>query len=135
MEAVQKVMDHPRVDVSDLEARLGTKYTAEALSALSDRFPGLRFIWLMGADNLASFHHWQRWREIFHSVPIGVIARPTDMAAARHSKAARIFSGARLGNRQSRLLPKASPPAWCLVNVPMLDLSSQAIRASGDWQR
>ncbi len=133
MEAARRLMQHPRVLVSDIEARIGTEYTAETLSVLSERFPGVRFVWLMGADNLTLFHQWKRWGQIFQSVPIGVIARPIDITPARHSKAARTFSSARLGNWQSLLLARASPPAWCLVNVPMLDLSSQVIRARGGW--
>jgi len=128
-------MRHPRVLVSDVEARIGTRYTAETLSALRARFPGVRFIWLMGADNLALFHHWERWPQIFRTVPVGVIARPVDITAARHSKAARTFSGARLENRYSMLLADTPAPAWCLVNVPMLDQSSREIRARGEWVR
>ncbi len=133
LKAARNIMRHPRVVVSDIETQLGTRYTAETLSLLATRFSGVRFIWLMGADNLTLFHQWERWREIFQFVPIGVVARPVDVTAARHSVAAKTFSNARLRNRQSRLLPQASTPAWCLVNVPMLDLSSSMIRAQGDW--
>ncbi len=133
MDAARGIIQHPKVVISDIESQAGTRYTAETLAMLNARFPGVRFIWLMGADNLALFHHWERWHQIFRTVPVGVVARPIDVTAARHSKAANTFSFARLGNRQSHLLPKASAPAWCLVNVPMLDLSSSAIRASGKW--
>lgn len=133
MDAARGIMQHPKVVISDIESQAGTRYTAETLAMLNARFPGVRFIWLMGADNLALFHHWERWHQIFRTVPVGVVARRIDVTAARHSKAANTFSFARLGNRQSHLLPKASAPTWCLVNVPMLDLSSSAIRASGKW--
>ncbi len=126
-------MRHPKVTVSDIEMKIGTRYTAETLGTLISRFPGVRFIWLMGADNLTAFHNWERWREIFEMVPVGIVARPADIIAARHSKAARTFSFARLGNRRSSLLPRASTPAWCLVDAPMLNLSSSAIRGRGDW--
>jgi len=79
-------MRHPRVLVSDVEARIGTRYTAETLSALRARFPGVRFIWLMGADNLDLFHHWERWPQIFPTVPVGVIACSVDIPAARQTE-------------------------------------------------
>jgi len=93
----------------------------------------VRFTWLMGADNLADFHRWERWGEIMQALPVGVIARPGERVAARTSPAARRFRAARLPVEAARLLPRAAAPAWCLVNVPMVDTSSSAIRARGGW--
>jgi len=124
------LMRHPRVVVTDIEARLGTRYTAETLRALQMRYPGVRFTWLMGADNLAQFHQWDKWREIMQRVPIGVIARPGDRLSARMSKAAASFADAKLPARASHRLPFATPPAWCFINIPMRDISSSAIRAA-----
>lgn len=126
-------MDHPRVRITDFEARAGTRYTAETIVALRLSYPGVRFVWLMGADNLAQFHRWQQWRWIMRTVPVGVLARPGDRLVARTSKAAQVFEGARLSGRASQLLAHAQAPAWCFINVPMVDLSSTAIRAQGDW--
>lgn len=135
MAAARALMRHPRVTVSDIEARLGTRYTAETLGALRARYPGVRFVWLMGADNLAQFHRWERWQEIAESVPVGVIARPGSRASARMAKAAGRYWRWRLPQEASRLLPRMAPPAWCFVNVPMSGLSSSAIRAGGGWSR
>ena len=55
---------HPRIDVTDLEYQLGTHYTYETVAYLVRRCPRVRFVWIMGADNLRSFHRWQRWRGI-----------------------------------------------------------------------
>lgn len=129
------LMQHPRVQVTDIEARLGTRYTAQTLAALQLRYPHVRFVWLMGADNLAQFHRWQNWRDIAARVPIGVIARPGDRISARMSPAARLFAQSRVAGRASYLLGRAEPPAWCFVNVPMSDASSTEIRASGGWRR
>ncbi len=74
MAAARAVMVHPRVEITDIEARLGTRYTAATLSALLPRYPGVRFVWLMGADNLAGFHRWDRWEWIMRQLPVGVIA-------------------------------------------------------------
>jgi nicotinate-nucleotide adenylyltransferase len=133
MHRAAQVMRHPRVVVTDIEATLGTRYTAETLEALFGLYPGVHFTWLMGADNLADFHRWERWDDIMRAVPIGVLARPGDRVAARMSPAARAFRFARLPGVRSRLLARSTAPAWCLVNVPMVDASSSAIRAAGDW--
>ena len=87
----------------------------------------------MGADNLVQFDQWQDWRWIMETVPVGVLARPGDRMAARTSKAARIYAGARLKGREARLLGQSQAPAWAFQNMPMRDVSSSAIRARGEW--
>ena len=135
MAAAQALMQHPRVKVSDFEARVGTRYTSETLAALIKAFPQHRFVWLMGADNLHQFHRWQDWRGIMDTVPVGVLARPRSRISARNSVAARAYRDARLPGHASRLLGQAKAPCWCFVNVPMMGVSSTAIRAKGDWSR
>lgn len=129
------VMNHPKVVVTDIEARVGTRYTAQTLRHLTARYPGVRFVWLMGADNLAQFDKWDSWRDIMERVPIGVIARPGSRTVARGAKAADIYARYRIPAEASHLLPDLSPPAWCFVNIPMLDISSSVIRARGEWAR
>jgi nicotinate-nucleotide adenylyltransferase len=126
------VMAHPRVVITDLEAQLGTRYTAETIARLQRIYPGVRFVWLMGADNLVQFHKWERWRDILRRVPMGVLARPGSGVAARLSVAARSFRVDRVARGEGLGARKA--PAWCFVNVPMVDLSSSAIRARGEWK-
>jgi nicotinate-nucleotide adenylyltransferase len=133
MARARAVMQDPRVTVTDIEARLGTRYTAQTLKALRACYPGVRFVWLMGADNLAQLHHWQDWEWIMESVPVGVLARPGDRISARMSRAARVYAQYRISGRASQILGRADAPAWCFVNVPMSAQSSSAIRAAGGW--
>jgi nicotinate-nucleotide adenylyltransferase len=133
MERARAVMQDPRVTVTDIEARLGTRYTAQTLLALNRAYPGVRFVWLMGADNLAQLHLWQDWRWIMENVPVGVLARPGDRISARMSPAARRYRQQRISGRASHLLACADAPAWCFVNVAMSAVSSSAIRAAGAW--
>lgn len=127
------VMVHPRVQVTGVEARLGTRYTAQTVKALQRLYPAQRFVWLMGADNLAQFHLWQDWKQIMGAVPIGVLARPGERISARMSRAASLYAPYRIPGRYSGALARADAPAWCFVNVPMMDVSSSAIRAAGGW--
>ncbi|MEY1556624.1 nicotinate-nucleotide adenylyltransferase [Yoonia sp. R2331] len=133
LQAARAVMQHPDVVVTDIEARIGTRFTAETLGALQQMYPGVRFVWLMGADNLVQFHRWQSWRQIMENVPVGVLARPGDRVPARLSKAARVYRCAKIPARGSRLLARADAPAWCFVNLPMNAQSSTAIRRRGEW--
>ena len=133
MARARAVMRDPRVVVTDLETRLGTRFTAETLERLRALYPGVRFVWLIGADNLGQFHRWERWEDILHMVPVGVLARPGWGVRGRMSKAARIYGGD-LVDRGEVLRTKRAP-AWCFVNLPMDASSSTAIRASGAWRR
>ena len=135
MAHARAVMQHPRVTVTDVEALIGTRYTAQTLAVLRRLYPRTRFVWLMGADNLAQFDRWQDWRQIVHSVPIGVLARPGQRMSARVAKCARVYDWARLPPSQSALLPRVAPPVWCFVNVPLRAVSSSDIRARGDWSQ
>lgn len=129
----REVMHHPRVVITDLEARLGTRYTAQTLRKLMARYPGVRFVWLMGADNLAQLHRWQDWDWIMQNVPIGVLARPGSGTRARRGRAAREYAADRVSERAAERLGHLPPPAWVLADVPMRKQSSSAIRAAGQW--
>lgn len=133
LEAARALMRHPRVTVTALEARLGTRFTAETLAVLQGLYPGVRFTWLMGADNLADIHRWEAWPTIFATVPVGVLARPGDPVWARTAKAARLHRAHRLPAASSQLLARSVPPVWCYLKMPMMDISSSEIRARGDW--
>lgn len=123
----------PRVRVTDLESRLGTRYTAATLRAVRRAYPGVRFVWLMGADNLAQFHRWKDWDEILETVPVGVLGRPGQIIDAGTSPAARRYAFARLSSRRAAALPWREAPAWCLLTGPMVNMSSTEIRARGGW--
>ncbi len=129
----RRVMRHPRVKVTALEVGLGTRATADTLDRLLALYPGVHFVWLMGADNLVQFHRWGRWRDILCRVPVGVLARPGSGVTARLSVAARTFRGAHVA--QGEGIGARRPPAWCFVNMPLNEASSSAIRAKGAWGR
>ncbi len=74
--SAKKAARGTRIRVTAIERELGTVYTVDTLKQLQARYPKLRFIWIMGADNLLQFHHWKRWRDIARTMPIAVIARP-----------------------------------------------------------
>jgi nicotinate-nucleotide adenylyltransferase len=126
----RRVARHPRIKVTAFEARLGSAYTAQTLAWLRQRRPEVRFVWLMGADNLASFHRWKDWRAIFRLMPIAVEDRPGWRYRAVASPAAAQFARFRIPEIQARQLPDLAPPAWCYLSGPLSKLSSTALRAA-----
>jgi nicotinate-nucleotide adenylyltransferase len=126
------VMRDPRVKITALEERLRTRATADTIDRLRAIYPGVTFVWLMGADNLVQFHRWGRWRDILRAVAVGVLARPGSGVAARLSVAARAFRVHRVARGET--LRGRQAPVWAFVNLPMNDASSTDIRARGGWR-
>lgn len=119
----------PRMIVSDIETRLGVRYTYDTLTALQMRFPRVRFVWLMGSDNLAGFHRWRGWRDILQRFPVAVVSRPGSLISSRFAPAAKRFAQARRPSRAAAELKRQSAPAWAYLRAPLHPHSSTAIRA------
>ncbi len=122
----------PVMIVSDFETRAGTQWTVDTLRALTARHPGVRFVWLMGSDNLASFHRWRGWTDIMRMMPMAVIARPGSLLESRAAPAARRFAGHRISSREARLLADKAAPAWTYLRAPLNPRTSTALRAARD---
>jgi nicotinate-nucleotide adenylyltransferase len=118
-----------RIEVTDFETDLPTAYTYATLAFLKSRSPLVRFVWIMGADNLAQMERWHRWREIFGLFPIAVVDRPGWRLKALSSKAARAYAGRRLPESEARMLAHTPPPAWVFLTGPLSRVSSTALRA------
>jgi nicotinate-nucleotide adenylyltransferase len=119
---------YPRITTTAIEAALGTSYTADTITALERRFPHTRFVWLMGADNLAQLPRWQRWVELMERVPIAVFDRPQSSLRALAGKAARRFAHARVSSDAARRLVEMEPPAWAFFHTRLDPRSATEIR-------
>lgn len=133
IEAAEAIIPDRKVTVTDIEAHLGTRYTADTLREMKKRYPAARFTWLMGADNLIQFHLWDDWRWIMEQFPIGVLARPGAQVKAGMSPAARRYRRWRLARTAASRLPTKKAPAWALMTGAMSPASSTEIRQRGDW--
>jgi nicotinate-nucleotide adenylyltransferase len=120
----------PRILVTDLESRLASsRYTADSLKALRRHFARLRFVWLMGGDNLVQIPKWQRWAEIFRTVPIAVFDRPSYSLKALSGPAAKRFARYRVPASDERRLAEMEPPAWVFFHTRLDDRSATRIRS------
>lgn len=118
----------PRIVVTGFEAALPAPYTIETIRFLQRRLPDVRFVWIMGADGLASFHRWQAWEEIAARVPIAVIDRPGMTLKAPFAKAARVLAPARVPEVEARTLAGRQAPVWVFLHGRRSPLSSTALR-------
>lgn len=128
--AARACASHPRIVVTDLEAAIGTRFTDDTIAFLRRRCPDARFVWLMGADNLAEFHRWRNWRQLARRLPIAVIDRPPMTFRALAAPAARRLENYRLGERRAAWLAMTPPPAWVFLHGIKSPLSSTELRKS-----
>lgn len=127
--AARRFVDDPRIEVTGLEARLGTRYTCDTLIRLRQRAPRAHFVWLMGADNMATIHRWHRWPEIFATVPVAVFDRAPYSFSCLASRAAIRFRASRLDQHKAMTLATRQPPVWTYIMGPRHPASATAIRA------
>ncbi len=130
VEAARALANHPRIDVTDLEADLGTSYTYATIHYLVRRCPGVNFVWIMGADNLRHFHRWQRWRDIARLVPIAVIDRLGPSLYSAAGVAGNALAWARIPENAAGSLLRRKPPVWLYLHGLKSPLSSTALRAA-----
>ena len=128
MQAAARLAAHPRMAISGMETKLNTRYTADLADKLTDRVSGVRFVWIMGGDNLASFHRWDRWRDIAGHFPIAVINRPGTLTAPLNAPAAHALARYRVESAASGQLALCRPPAWIFITGPRTSASSTVIR-------
>jgi len=128
--AARALMDHPRIEVTGFEAEHGFRYSFDTLSFLKESCSGVKFVWIMGADNLVQFERWERWRDITELMPIAVYARPGSIRRATASKAATLLKAYRIPETEAESLADRDPPAWVYLRGIMSAQSSTAIRAA-----
>lgn len=126
--AMRSAIRHPAMEVTDIDSAIGTRYTVETIRFLQRRCPGVRFVWIMGADSLQGFDHWRDWREIARRIPIAVIDRPGFTLPSLASRMARTFASSRRPAAAAGSLPYARPPAWVFLFGRRSNLSSTALR-------
>src|ERR1700742_1817098 len=133
--AARALAADPRIDVTCLESVIGTRYTIDTINYLRRRASGLRFVWIMGADNLAQFHRLQHWQRIATQMPLAVIDRPPQSFRALAAPAARALAPYRLPENEAGRLANYRAPAWVFLTGMKIDLSSTGLRnPDGSWK-
>jgi nicotinate-nucleotide adenylyltransferase len=129
MAAARALTRDPRIAITGLEAVINTRYTYDTLRFLMRRCRGVRFVWIMGADNLRSFHRWQRWRASADLMPMAIVDRPGPSLYASASVAAQALARFRISDSEAATLPDRRPPAWVYLHGLKSPISSTALRA------
>jgi nicotinate-nucleotide adenylyltransferase len=128
--AARALAHHPRIDVTGLEAAIRTRYTYDTLRYLVAHCPQIKFVWIMGADNLRGFHRWQNWRAIAAMVPIAVVDRLGPSLYATAGPAGQALARSRIPESAAATLADRRPPAWVYLHGLKSPLSSTALRAA-----
>jgi nicotinate-nucleotide adenylyltransferase len=128
MAGARKLANGPAMIISDAETKLGSAYTVDTIRSLKARYPGVKFVWIMGADSLASFHRWRGWTQIMREVPVAVVSRPWISLKSRFSPAARRFARFRRPSANAAGLPGSRTPAWVFLRGPLNFQSSTVLR-------
>lgn len=126
--ACQSMAAHPRLMVSDVEARLGTQYAVDTVRQLKARHPQVHFIWLMGSDNFASLQHWKQWQQFMQEVPVAIYPRPDSALKVNNSQAGQVFAQQRVAANQAIDFKHFKAPAWIMLDGVRSHLSSSALR-------
>jgi nicotinate-nucleotide adenylyltransferase len=133
--AARALANHPRVDVTGVEVEIGVRYSHDTIRHLMSHCPGVHFVWIMGADNLRTFHRWQKWRGIAGLVPIVVVDRLGPSLYAMGSVTAQALGRYRIPESEAASLPNRRPPAWVFLHGLKSPLSSTALRAERQSQK
>lgn len=128
-----KIGRHPRLRVTDIEAQLHTSFTYDTLLKLKKKFSKVRFVWLMGADNLAQFPCWKRWQDITKLLPIAVFDRGGVTTRALAGKMAKTFNNQLIKQRECSFLAANNPPAWGVIRIRKHPASATELRKS--WKQ
>ena len=131
--SANRIADGRRIVATDIEARLGTRYTADTLRKLRIRFPNARLTWLMGADNLVQLPRWKHWQRIVRLMPFAVLPRPTYNHRALAGCAARRLRPARLSARHAAILSGLTAPRWIFLPTRQHAASATQIRLAAQF--
>lgn len=128
------IANHPRIAISMIEEKIGSAFTANTIKHLTRKSSGVQFVWLMGGDNLADFHRWERWRDIAAMVPIAVLDRPGTRHKALSSPAAKSLASHQIPPHAAQALTQDEPPIWTYLDIPLSSQSSTALRRKSQGQ-
>lgn len=107
--------------MSGVQDELGTHITYEVLEELQKRHPDYEFVWVMGADNLISFHTWEHFDDILEQYQLAIINRVGYEEKAKNSYAALSYPHLM---RSSPEELKQEGNGWCFFDTAPIDMSS-----------
>jgi len=128
LDASQALIQNPRIHVTAFEASIKTRFSVETIAHILRKNSQVHFIWIMGADGLASFHQWRRWRTIAAIIPLAIIDRPGYSFSVLSSQAVQCLSHFRLREKEALSLPFQAAPCWCFIHGRRISLSSTYLR-------
>ena len=130
LQSAWDISAHPRIKPCAFESAIGTRYSTDTARKLRKLYPSMRFVWLLGADNLAQLRYWKDWRGFAGCMPLCVLDRPGYTAKANASLAAHALQPHRLSMTDAAILPDRQAPALLRLQSKLNPLSATMIRAA-----
>jgi len=131
----KKFLYSQKIKVFEVDRGFDSIYTIDLIMYLKKKFPKIFFIWLMGADNLINFHHWQKWQSIFNDIAIVVFRRHGYNTNALKSYSSNIYKKFRIHKKKLMISDLAKLPSWTLINNKEIKISSSQIRKQRELLR
>ena len=116
------------IKIKEIEKKINSNYSFKTINFLQNHYRNINFFWLMGADNLIEFHHWQKWKDIFYNIPIVIFKRHGYNTHALKSITKKTFEKYRISNNQIHKGLFKKLPAWVFFDTKEFKISSTEIR-------
>ena len=116
------------IKIKEIEKKINSKFSYQTINFLNNRYKNINFLWLMGADNLINFHHWQGWKNIFQDIPIVVFRRHGYNTKALNSYTSHIYKNYKINRKNLMIEDFAKLPAWTIIQNKEIRISSTEIR-------
>jgi nicotinate-nucleotide adenylyltransferase len=108
------------IKILDLEKDFKNYYSANTITNIKKSYPKTNFYWIMGGDNLLTFHKWFKWQEIVEKVKLLVCERGTTALKASRTKLAQHLPLLELDKKQEK--------GFLLLHQTRIPISSSEIR-------
>ena len=123
------------IQIKEIEKKIKSNYSFQTINFIQKHYKNINFFWLMGADNLINFHQWQKWREIFRSIPIVIFRRHGYNTKALKSITSKTYNYFKVSKTNIKKEYFAMLPAWTWIDNKEIKISSTAIRKQRELLR
>ena len=116
------------IKIKEIEKQIGSDNSYKTINYILNHYKNIKFFWLMGADNLISFHKWQNWQKIFNNISIVIFKRHGYNIRALKSIASKKFINNKILGSDFNMEEFNNLPSWVFVENNEIKISSSDIR-------
>ena len=129
------IIKNQPIKIKEIEKKINSKFSYQTIKYLNNHYRNINFFWLMGADNLISFHKWQNADKIFNEIPIVVFRRYGYNEKALKSYISYFYKNFRLSDKNIHINNFNKLPSWTIIQNKEIKISSTEIRKQREQLR